>query len=372
MTNKHLITLTPVGNYFFGSEGGFGDKNTEDAKADKDQLINYLVSGNNFPQQTTLLGMLRFELLRKKGLLAPKHNSKEAITLVGSSGFNGSETEFGIIRKLSPVFIKKAGNPLLPSRTLVQSENKEKNRQLNFTKSGVKNGNGSLLNNYDAKNHIDYEFANQSATVLHQLNGIFSYPSQIGIKKNYKGQTDDDAFFKQTFRRLKKGFAFAFYAEFVENAKLEFEKGIIAIGGDQSLFKFEFSEPLANTLFDIIDIENNDIISKATENETFEILLLNDCMVSNKIFDDPDLQFSVNDIQDFRYIKTNSATVHFSNLDIRGGLIKSIKAEMIARSAVLFVKGKKALNRITAYLENEENPAFKNIGYNYFKIKKIT
>jgi len=45
---------------------------------------------------------------------------------------------------------------------------------------------------------------------------------------------------------------------------------------------------------------------------------------------------------------------------------------MIARSAVLFVKGKKALNRITAYLENEENPAFKNIGYNYFKIKKIT
>lgn len=65
--NQYLITLTPAGNYFFGNDRGFGDK-TDNPNA----ILNYLVSGLKYPQQTTLLGFLRYELLRNAGCLAPK------------------------------------------------------------------------------------------------------------------------------------------------------------------------------------------------------------------------------------------------------------------------------------------------------------
>ena len=60
MTTK-LIKLTPLGEFFFGGDVTFGKANKR----------SYYVQSRRFPQQTTLLGMLRYELLKKNNLLSP-------------------------------------------------------------------------------------------------------------------------------------------------------------------------------------------------------------------------------------------------------------------------------------------------------------
>ena len=56
-----LIKLTPLDAFFFGDENTFGMDNT-----------SYYVRSRKLPQQTSLLGLLRYELLKKKGFISRK------------------------------------------------------------------------------------------------------------------------------------------------------------------------------------------------------------------------------------------------------------------------------------------------------------
>jgi CRISPR-associated protein Cmr3 len=58
---KYLIKLYPIDRYFFGSDVTFGADNS-----------NYFVRSVYFPQQTTLLGMLRYYLLLQNNMLDDK------------------------------------------------------------------------------------------------------------------------------------------------------------------------------------------------------------------------------------------------------------------------------------------------------------
>ena len=53
-----LIQLAPLSDFFFGGEATFG----------QGQNQHYFVRSNPWPQQTTLLGMLRYELLKSAPL----------------------------------------------------------------------------------------------------------------------------------------------------------------------------------------------------------------------------------------------------------------------------------------------------------------
>ena len=99
MTVK-LFELTPLGEFFFGGEATFGPENR-----------HYYVRSNLLPQQTSLLGLLRHELLKSNpqafDLVTDRIRDKTAAAeLVGSQGFDGStDKAFGIIEGLSPVFL---------------------------------------------------------------------------------------------------------------------------------------------------------------------------------------------------------------------------------------------------------------------------
>jgi len=366
MKNKYLITLTPIGNYFFGGELTFGDLNIELAKKENERKINYLVKGNQFPQQTTLLGMLRYELLRKKGWLSPLHRSIDAIKLAGTKGFDSKSSDsFGIIDKLFPIFISQGNKALIPHKHLRQSENDVGKEQLKYIHIPILEGNGSCLTNYDAKHSIDDEYAQMTGLSEIVAEKIFDTATQIGIKKNYSGNTEENAFFKQTSYRLNKGFSFAFFAQF--NQKPEFECGVIFMGGDQSLFKFEISDPIEKTLFDEIDEQNQKIIEESNEIDYFEIVLISDCKVSKEVFDH--CLHSVNDIRDFRHIIVTDKTTGFAQMNKPDGFSKSAnKLELLTRNSILFVKGKENLKKVAEIIDSEK--AFKNIGYNFFKIIK--
>lgn len=369
MKNNYLITLKPLGNYFFGGEQTFGDYNTEKSKKENEQRINYLVAGNPYPQQTTILGMLRYELLRKKGLLAPRHREEEALDLIGKVGFNESYTgNYGIIEKLTPVFIMKDSNAILPEKTMQQTEIKEGNPnivQLKYNFLPIINGNGSCFDGYDAKLAINDDYCMNTNHEVLSFNDIFDTSTQVGIKKNYTGKAEEEAFFKQTFYRLKQDYSFAVFVCFSKKPDLDCE--VIFMGGDQSLFKIEISEPHESTVFCEIEKQNDAILSSAGDLDNFEIVLLNDCKVSRDIFQY--CRHTVNEVRDFRYIITSSETKGFAHFDKKNGRWKcEQKIELLSRNSVLFIHGKKNLEKVKTMIMTET--VFRNIGYNYFKIIK--
>lgn len=101
MKTYYQISLKPLAPYFFGqgADSEFGNKQS------------YFQSSAFMPSQTTLLGMLRYHLLLKKGWAFPQVNksSKEDIgNLIGSKGFIPFlRNKYGVINKISPVFITK-------------------------------------------------------------------------------------------------------------------------------------------------------------------------------------------------------------------------------------------------------------------------
>ncbi|MDR1553105.1 MAG: hypothetical protein LBS69_06555, partial [Prevotellaceae bacterium] len=115
---KKLITLTPVGSYYFGGEHSFTVGKKED---DNNDLASYIVESNLFPQQTSLLGMLRFWILRNDELafnLATNRiaNEQRANELIGKSSFCANEERnFGKIKGLGVCFLQKNGKAVLPT-----------------------------------------------------------------------------------------------------------------------------------------------------------------------------------------------------------------------------------------------------------------
>jgi CRISPR-associated protein Cmr3 len=99
MTNKtYFVTLTPYQLFFFGGE--------------QDPSPEYYLKGSFLPQQTALLGMIRYQVLRQNGLLGDDNkieaeNEIKAQGWIGVSSFkyDCDKQTFGKIISLSPCHI---------------------------------------------------------------------------------------------------------------------------------------------------------------------------------------------------------------------------------------------------------------------------
>jgi hypothetical protein len=100
---EYIITLKPVTPYFWGMEqvSELGNKR------------NYYLESALFPQQTAVLGMLRYQALAQFGFLSiPDHFRIDATKLIGDSSFDIANTKgYGAISKISPLQLHK-GNSL--------------------------------------------------------------------------------------------------------------------------------------------------------------------------------------------------------------------------------------------------------------------
>ena len=105
--SRYLIYFKPLTPYFFGGEQTFGDG----------ENVNYFAKSNVFPQQTTILGTLRKEVLIQKGLF--KENFSDYTDdkkirmneLIGNQSYNiKSPFKFGVIKSISPLFIAESDN----------------------------------------------------------------------------------------------------------------------------------------------------------------------------------------------------------------------------------------------------------------------
>jgi len=373
---KYLVKMTPLNTYFFGGEKTFTTSKGE---------TNYFARSNQWPQQTTVLGMLRY-LIGKS--VVPEFDPG----IIGNHSFiiGDSDNTFGMIDKLSPVFlVNSKGHYLLESGTDHQKDKKtgkierfELKQELidltdRFSVYDTKYaGVGKIPNlTFDYKEYLVPALRNTNVSDADLINpsDLFIEQFQVGNKKNYKGGTDDEAFFKQVFYRLAKGYSFAVILE--TNAELPFNEVIDTMGADQSLFKVEATDLKdQDSLFDLIEKENESVTGAS------RIVLLSDAFVEFSVIEK--CRFAISGTNDFRNIVThtvdngdNKKTGNFHQIthDIQN--IKhlaskhALKFNLLRRGSVLFANDAIAL---LSHLNNKDlnNRDFQKIGYNYFQLIK--
>jgi CRISPR-associated protein Cmr3 len=365
-TYTHLITLRPIDKFFFGSENTF---NTADGGKS-----NYLVASRYFPQQTTLLGMLRLELLLQNGLLADVtdklKDTKAATTLIGNSGFSlynaikSNYTEevkgWGVIQNISPVFLQNGNENYFVApndfRFALQTQ-APGSMSLGFGETATEPV--PFYPEYDAKK------MNETLLLSNRLSEkgidkVFIERQQVGIKKN----SDEEGYFKQTHYTLAKGFAFAFYTNLNLPEEKHLNGGLIPMGGERSVFKMEIT-PLKDKNVDLSAWN----ISRLPKSSLSKIYLLTDAFVPTDLSDC--CAFAYNSTVSFRQIETSiSHTNNFWDMNNKqdrhtnrnGKAVKSQLYNFFSRGSVFYAHPDKLTDLQNAF----KLPALQQVGYNHF------
>lgn len=378
-TKTYLIKLTPLNYYFFGGERTFGGGNLE----------NYLVESRKLPQQTTLLGTIRYRLL-VDNLLNGTENTlgkklpSGASEYIGAHGFiRGYKGIYGCISRLSTLFIidnkgkhyhSAALNCGLSLKAMHNSSAALDMRHATQTTTAFQ------LSGYDAKEGLQARFIEKGGAELFfekqrdKKTGIvddtkdvlFVEHEQVGIQKSRTGNPDEKAFFKQTSYCLKKHYAFGFYltlGQTTDGKFPELREGTIQMGGERSLFKMEIAEAR----------EKVPILYKTAlpTDEYDKLVLLSDADLSPSIYQYCD--FSIIRTIPFRHLVTSVAdTAQYLNLNeedrsykAQAKSIKSRRSNLVQRGSVFYVK-KGCMDKVKNELEKAI--AFRNIGYNQYFI----
>ncbi|MBL7786759.1 MAG: hypothetical protein JNM36_12695 [Chitinophagales bacterium] len=376
---KYLIVLRPLSPFFFGGENTFGNDNE-----------NYLVKSNYYPQQTTLLGLIRYQLLHEAGLLL---NINQAITdidkakakeLIGSKSFGVNDTysknDFGNIDCLSPVFLhdpdtnkdywiapfNRSYQPSTITDWQLQVEADNTIRLISHKE-------------YTAKEKLTHYIVGCGGE-RKTYEDMFTAVEKIGIKRNnsHKPHTrskeneyeDDDekGYYKQTSFCLnkkddvQKSYCFAFYVCFKTPQQLT--NGIVHIGGERSAFMLEAKAVEAipdNYGYPISHIKSQN----CNNSQVQQMVLIADTYVEQNLLDH--CLFGITEVETFRFLQTDiDKTQHYFNLsDKNATLSKSRKYQLLKRGSVLYFRKEKQ-NDLTQLIDKHED--FRQIGYNQYII----
>lgn len=333
----YLIQLTPNDNFFFGTGKGFGTDNQ-----------NYFVISGYFPQQTSLLGMLRYQLLCQANDKIFNHNKiqdkTKAAELIGKESFTKEEhQEFGAIKSLSPVFLMKDKKKVFPlNREYQKEDNKWQMREISTD--------FSLLENYEAKKGLPQLWSD--GKTIYTMEDIFEEITQVGIKKDYEGKSNNNAFYQQTYRTLKDNFSFAFYTDI--DVELQ-ERSLVVLGGERKTFAMKAIKQQQDLSFKY----------EASKN-AHKIVLLSDAYLKNA---ENLCDFAIADTVDFRCLQAkvketkNYYSISQKNQN-KNNLSKSVQSELYTKGSVFYFKDEDKMNKFAEKLKESE---FYTIGYNHFK-----
>lgn len=370
--SKYLVTLKPISSFFFGGERTFEFLDSDVQK----QKYNIIKSGM-FPQQTSILGMLRKEILIKSKLIRSdwgKYSSEEKDKmdkLIGEKSFSmDTQNKFGIIKKISPVFIIKVTKSNYEFLMRVPKDHDKKREISDINKYSPLEFENDKVNcnydinecdydyndliipcDYDSKVGISNDFMNITNGVIVKCSDIFIKESNIGIKVN----SNDKALFRIERYRLKLNFVYTFTVE-IEDKDNEFENynSVVSLGGESSYFSMSFEK----VDFDITD----KIKFSFEENEYYKkIILVSDTYIEKGKDIYSEIPYAITSTINFRNLTTNKekGDKYYKNFKK-----SSEKYSFLERGSVLFVeKNNKNNKNIIAGLSNEK---LQKIGYNIF------
>jgi CRISPR-associated protein Cmr3 len=358
---QYLITLTPLDTFFFGGETTFGQNDG----------ANYFAKSNLFPQQTTLLGALRRELLRQ-------NPNFDQIKLIGLASFKGiADASFGRIHQISPVFMRyQDENYFVRSREFV-TDKEETTHPLNLSfhkgtheLNTLSNGNIPLLkkqngNTYNPKE--DFAEALVAGEMVFPMEKVFISNQKIGITKykngapkleNGKATDNSLGFYKQSFYRLAKDWSFAFFLTLnTDELDFNFKESVLTMGGENRPFAMKIT-PMDETgnIQDEYQDENMPCFAHGKK-----IVLLSDAFVTPDIY--KYCLFAITTTTTFRNIQTDIATQHWADLgeNAKQPQKSAIKWQVLKRGSVFFTNQHLALEAAL------NNPIYQKIGYNIYK-----
>jgi len=380
-TKKYLVKLTPHNKFFFGGEKTF----------DSARGSNYMVKSNYFPQQTGILGLIRHQLLIQNQCMPLNRNRGKAKKLIGKHSFTiqNKPLDFGAIQKISPVFICRDKEFFFPANKEYQWDDEKKEftfRKYTNTVKGnayqnsafipflegynAKDGLLDLLVNKDLsiKKYYDFDEENKEKPT----NGIFIKEQQVGIRKNYDGETKDEAFYIQTFLRFNKDFCFAFIVELdleydEKNLNTKFESSnLVIFGGEKCTFHMNVTDINSSLSLEEYFESIAPIYPKSCADK---LVLTSDAYVEENYLNQ--CQFAISETIPFRSLYTDvDVTTEWHGISYHQEakeakevkeVIKSGRFNLLKKGSVLY--GDKNMLK-TVFDKNN----FKKIGYNHYKL----
>ena len=271
MSKKYKVIITPMEPYTLGTEQGSKYEGVQNNGRE-----SYIIGSSEVPEQTTILGTLRYIVLLNKGIL--KSNFKydqsdyETISnLIGKSSFSfeAVEQSFGIIEEISPIFIQQKINDR-EVKIFVRNPfcNKSKYEyspyQLETEETLTSRGNIKLPGqDYDVKKGFGRGYiCIQDKKVIDDL---FVKKIVSGNKKDNTNDNKKEGFYKREMILFNPNydgiFSFGVYVKAEENA---FPDSCIAyMGRKKSAFRFEFeivddNETIENAVEEAFATNNSD------------------------------------------------------------------------------------------------------------------
>ncbi len=362
------IKLTPVTPYFFGKEPfqQLGNKS------------DYFQTSWDFPQQTTLLGMLRHKVLRDNGIdlniLNPKNtNGLNINDLIGEKSFevkNNCKNSFGKIHSISPCYIVNDKDEKLFFENCESIDGQL--LTLNESKDAFQSGGKPFIN----KKFFDNKIGSvKTKDCIHDTAKVGIYKGGVKTVSTAKSYfimefkhlgTKQPIDNKDLFSKFTK-WSFGFHALVEKDLEIKECRDFMEMGKEKSLFKVEAK--ITNPKIEIVENSFYDYCllgSESLNSEVIKCVLLSDTKVSQENLSKLKSQcvFMVTNKQRFRYIKRNTKHYYLGEKPM-----KETKAfNLIAKGSVLFLE-KSKISEVSNILNEAQD--FKQIGYNYFHFKNI-
>lgn len=376
---RYLVKLKPVESFFFGGERVF------DFCKENDEPRNNIVKSKEFPQQSSVLGMIRKEILVLNELIKPKWDytlqEKEKMKeLIGEKSFSVKDLneDFGLIKSISPVFIIKETES--NCRFLIKipkdhNNNKDtcKYTPLKFSENKIKSNVNveeiHLPMDFNAKNGLSEDLLDIETGEILAQDKVFIKDCSIGIRLDNKHRTQKNSLFrleKYKFNYDKKcersNKCFGFILNIDENDKdktFNNYKNIVNLGGEGSYFSISFE----NIKFDIkykVEFTNK----QTNLNEPYcKIILLSDTYISKYDYDQNCI-YSISKKVDFRNIASENYNINKANGQpyYRRFEKSKNKYSLLEKGSVLFTDK----DKYHKLIESINNSTFQKIGYNIF------
>lgn len=370
MNKKYLVKLTPTGKFFFGGDMQFSIN-------DKDgEFSSYIIESSTMPQQTSLLGMMRFLLLSNNAELfdIEKNCIREGVSvddLIGKSSFSVKEDEskntFGKILSLGPCCVYKDGKRYFKApmdngfssinwnETVLATIN-GKDVEIPELKVKIKDKkkDEELEKDYIGKYNLSSSFMEYSSKDTIDEEKLFKKDSRIGIDKDYEGKSQTNAFYKQISYRLEEGYSFALDVEVDDSVDLTNYNGqLVNIGADASTFVFN------------AELSNN---NEETDENGLCVVLLSDAYIPDEKMRESQIRYSVNIVRPFRFLSTeNKSDNSYYQVNGKNAAQRSKRYELYQASSVFYFKNEEQQKKFCEILESRKD--FNEIGYNKYYIK---
>lgn len=359
--NKYIITLTPTGKFFLGGDMTFA-LGGEDNKRFDEQFSSYIIKSNYLPQQTSLLGLLRFYLLKNDEDSFDKNrmriaDEEKAAALIGRHSFNLSkevDNEYGIIDSISPCFLQVLENG---EWEMLHPAAFDRGMKVDWENAvcGTFNGESKripVLGNFDYKEGIRHGFVT-SDDRFYELSDIFVEDPRLGINKDYSGKTQDAALYKQISYRFnnagERQFRFVFSVNLTRELDLrKYTSDIVSMGADGSAF--------------MLEIREGELPAVPSRSDRLSIQLFTDARIHPDALKES--CFAISETLPFRNIESTVKTKNYGRFS--KDMVRSQKRiSLYRRGSVFYFENETAKKKFTDSVSGDEK--FRVIGYNIFR-----